>query len=210
VTPPHPTPSSGIVSSLAKVAVAFGRSLDTIKKEWRKRDMPGRPGRWDLAEIAQWKATRERDPSDIAGEADEQIKAMRRKKLSLETDIKDLEKTKRARVERSAIGDLLPRKEVEAEVAQALLRIRRGLGAIPRLLFPRLPKELQATLTEELRRLIDQVLSGLVVILQQAQQPEECDAQSAVDAGGPKPRRTKTKPKQKRQVAHKSTPPKAD
>src|SRR5688572_23767705 len=100
MTPPHPTQSpSGVVSSLTKVAEAFGVRLDTIKKEWRKRGMPGRPGRWDLAAIGVWKRLRSSDPDEDL-EGDEETKAMRRRKLALENEIKELETQRRKRLER--------------------------------------------------------------------------------------------------------------
>ena len=101
---------------------------------------------------------------------------------------------KRSRQEEEASGGLLPRDEVEAVVAQALQKIRRGLGNIPRLFAPRLPKNLQTTLAEELRRLIDQVLTGLVVELKKAGDDEEKQEDR------PKPR-PKAKPQGKDDVA---------
>lgn len=196
MTPPHPT--QGIVSSLKKVAEAFDVREDTVKKEWRKKDMPGRPGRWDLAAIAEWKRLREKDPDD---DLDDETKAMRRRKLALETEIKDLEARKRARLERAATGELISRTEVEAEVAQALQRIRRGLGTVPRLFAPRLPLDLRTDLVIELQRLIDQVLSWLVVELQQAPSQPQPEGADKIEAQTPQ------QPPAKRQRRRKSQQP---
>ena len=48
-----------IVSSLKKVAEHYGVRLDTVRKDWRKKGMPGSPSAWDLDAIDQWRAARQ-------------------------------------------------------------------------------------------------------------------------------------------------------
>lgn len=48
-----------IVSSLRKVAEHYGVRYDTVRKDWRKKGMPGSPGAWDLDEIERWQKVRQ-------------------------------------------------------------------------------------------------------------------------------------------------------
>ena len=48
-----------MVESLALVAEFFGRSLDTVKGEWRPNGMPGQAKAWDLREILAWRDERQ-------------------------------------------------------------------------------------------------------------------------------------------------------
>ncbi len=48
-----------VVKTLPEVAAAFNMAPQSVKGDWRDGGMPGRPGRWDLAEILCWRIERD-------------------------------------------------------------------------------------------------------------------------------------------------------
>jgi phage terminase Nu1 subunit (DNA packaging protein) len=70
-----------IVTTLADVATAFNRHLQTVKV-WRTEGMPGEPGSYDLDEIAAWldsRGLRHGDDADAKPAADSRQEAERRR-----------------------------------------------------------------------------------------------------------------------------------
>ena len=61
-----------VVKTQAEIAAFFGVAVQTVK-EWRRNDMPGRPGRWGLLDIAVWKLGRVQQRAQPGGNGNGQV-----------------------------------------------------------------------------------------------------------------------------------------
>lgn len=150
---------AGVVATLGQVAEEFGVSIDTVKKEWRRSGMPGKPGHFDLAEIAAWKGLRSRDPGQPSAAAAD--RELQRRKLDAEIRNREADAERRERENRLALGDLLPRDVAERSMAQAVIAARNATEAIPREMMPRFPADIAHDLAEELARRLALALTSL-------------------------------------------------
>ena len=150
-TPSETAPAgpTGIVKTIGEVARAFGVTLDTVKKGWRPSGMPGKRGRWDLAEIARWKRLRNRDPGEPASASDIETLSRRR---AAEARIKEAEADRRERENRVKAGDLLQRSEVERWATTVLVETREQVMQLPDRLANLAPPEIRNQLREEADR----------------------------------------------------------
>lgn len=71
-----------VVGTLALVAEFFGRSLDTVKGEWRPNGMPGRSRQWDLREILAWRDERRETRASARAVDETTIDAERRRAIA--------------------------------------------------------------------------------------------------------------------------------
>lgn len=153
------------MKTLAEVARHFGVSYDTVRKEWRKQGMPGKPGRYDLVAIEQWKRLRLREPlavdeAEAAGEVETELKLLRRKRAA-EARIKEAEARKREFDERVRAGEVLDKATVSQIYAQLIITAKQRFGQIPESCMPLWPKSHRVEWAEELRRMIDNVLKEM-------------------------------------------------
>ncbi|HEY2838961.1 MAG TPA: hypothetical protein VGJ26_07425 [Pirellulales bacterium] len=160
----------GVVRTYREVATTFGVAINTVKKEWRGSGMPGKPGKWDLAEIANWKAMREKNPThplELSGLGDgdhSQLKLrqdLHLKKLAAETRAKEADASSKEREERVAQGGIVHRDNVDREVAEMIIAARSALKRIPREMMPLFPTERATEWAIELEKRIDRVLTSM-------------------------------------------------
>lgn len=141
-----------IVKTYRQVAEAFGgMDQDTVRKDWRPAGMPGKPGRWDLVEIARWQMSRQvgdksrdiaiklisdltaddnqsdsvRDPELVAAAE------LRRRKNEAEAEIKEADARTRQQNLALQEGRLVDRESAVREVAALVVRIKQRLLAAP-------------------------------------------------------------------------------
>jgi phage terminase Nu1 subunit (DNA packaging protein) len=119
--------------------------------------MPGRPGRWDLREIAKWKALRIRDPANQNGAAHETRK-MQRARLKAEIRCKKADAVAKERDNHLAEGEYVLRADVNREVAAIFANIRHQLMRLPAILQPFFPVDQQIELAQETRNQINNIL----------------------------------------------------
>lgn len=122
------------------VAEFFGVSRDTVRQEWTAW-MPGRPGHWDLSEIA--KARHERLQQRVGGETLEDKEVLRRTRLA---EMQTAEETARiAKFKADQLNELLlPADDVEREIVEWCGRISLPLTQLPDRISNLVPGELKA------------------------------------------------------------------
>lgn len=140
---------TGTVTKLVDVANAFGVKRQTVKG-WSSDGMPGSPGKYDLAEIAKWKAKRPGDPEqrklrDESGSLDERIERERLRKLRAQAD-------KAEREEEEAQSRMISADQANSFFAAFFTELTTQLGKIPEELKPGLPEAVR----EELAATIEQ------------------------------------------------------
>jgi len=146
--------------SLKEVADAFGKSIDTIKGNWRSNGMPGVNGNYPLALILAWKLQRDALTAGASPDG-APVSASLDRKRSAEARMAEAEAAKRERMNVEAAGTLLYRDDVERQIGSAIILARESLRRIPRAMMPHFPQKLAVELTEDLRKRIDAVLSTL-------------------------------------------------
>ena len=119
--------------------------------------MPGRPGCWNLDEIAAWKHHRPRDPESVASCTG--VDAKRR--LAADVHPPEAEAAQKELENKLAEGDMVRRDVVDRKVSEKLIEIRTRLRSIPRRMMPRFPQDQADDLTQALGRVIDDALRDL-------------------------------------------------
>jgi hypothetical protein len=156
-----------IVKTLREVAEHFGVSYDTVRKEWRQRGMPGRPGHYDLAEIAAWKRLRLREREDLASDELEEdegqqtdVKMLRRKRAA-EARIKEAEARKKEFDELVRKGLMIDRESVQHLFSSVILTAKDRFEKLPERLMPLFPKQQRVELVEEVRKQVSLILTEM-------------------------------------------------
>lgn len=150
----------GVVGTLAEVAQAFGVSYDVVAKRWRQDGMPGNPGdkgmpgHYDLAAIAEWKASRARDPDPGAIDVALRRKAAEARIFETRAEKAELELAQKR-------GALLDRDDAERHVAALITNLKNQLLKLPERLAPSFPESLRMPLMEEARRRVEELLVDL-------------------------------------------------
>jgi hypothetical protein len=138
----------GAVRTLGEVAAAFGVSRDTVRKDWRASGMPGKSGRYDLAEIAEWKSARDRDPARAAEglPAGEDL----RRKRAAEARIREGQAARIERQNRIAEEQICYRADVERFLSQLFELIRELHARLPAEMRPQLPKQHRTQISHDI------------------------------------------------------------
>jgi phosphopantetheinyl transferase (holo-ACP synthase) len=139
---------NGVVDTKEKVAKALNVSVRTVYY-WAKEGMPVTPeGHYDLLEIKAWRMTQQsyRDVRDT--EKDKwDIEYRKNKALLSEIDLK------------KALGEVLPRDEVEKGRIERIMVVKRSFLALPTIMAPLLamrePREIETLLYEAIAEIID-------------------------------------------------------
>lgn len=148
-----PAPPRWIVETQKDVAEFFGVSFDTVKTWFRNGAPKGATAKaYDLAAIARWLLERR----SVANAADSGSRAQQLTVRKLEAEVLAKE---RANLE--AAGVLVDRRAIESQIAQLLIEARKSFERLPPRLQPTIPRELEATLLPELRRLVHSTLHEL-------------------------------------------------
>lgn len=165
--PPAPpaAPSRWIAETQKDVAEFFGVSFDTVKT-WMRNGAP-RPAtakQYDLAAIARWVVNRRSVSTAVdTGTRTQQLTV---RKLEAEVLAKE-------RANLQAAGVLVDRRAIESQIGQLLIEARKMFERLPTRIQPAIPRELEATLITELRRLVHSTLHELADRMQQFTPPEE-------------------------------------
>ncbi len=144
---------SWIAKTLTDVAQFFDVAHGTAK-EWRRNGMPGNPGAFDLAAIYRWlRDRRDASPTTAAATIDAK-KALEVRRLEEDIRARERENDKEE-------GQLIDRRQVESELAIAIIDARKIFEQLPAKLTPMLPREFDSVITAEVRRLIYSALNEL-------------------------------------------------
>ena len=152
-----------IVETLAEVADVFGLSVSAIAA-WRKDDMPGTPGRFDIAKIVQWERAKRSSGGGVSEElkqADIRLKTAQARAKEMENSVNE--------------GELVPLADVELFVATALIECRVVVMSIPEAIATSAPPELRDHARTESDRTCRAALTSLrrrLELSQLEQQPE--------------------------------------
>ncbi len=155
---------TGTVTKLADVAKAFGVAYQTAK-QWSRGGMPGSPGKYDLAKIAEWKAGRAGDPERLAAAKAEQqalpaapvsrrIEEARARKLEAQA-------AKAEREERLAAARIVHIEAVERFLSEFFTELAAQLGRIPEELKPSFPESVRQELADQLGRRLGLALATM-------------------------------------------------
>ncbi len=141
-----------VVGSIAEVAKKFGRVHRTIDR-WIQDGMPRRDdGRYDIAAIKEWRA--KTDPNFGLSEESGKWKALY---LEMRARLKELEHNK-------AVGELLPKDEVEKGRVARIMVVKRALLAFPKIVAPQVvglkPREIEEILRFRVEEIITQFAKG--------------------------------------------------
>ena len=150
----------GTVSTLGEVAKAFGVSLSTVKKDWRPSGMPGQARAYNLAEIAEWKRLRTKDPQPDGGGTSPANDDLRRR-LAADVRIREAEALRKERENKIEEGQILRRDNVQRAFAELIIATRTAFTTLPRKMMPRFPKAEAADLTAELLREVESILKAM-------------------------------------------------
>ena len=153
-----PAGSKWTVTTQTAVGEFFGVSFDTVKS-WARNGMPRSDKRYNLAEIARWLLERRGRQTMATPEAADRRSLLELRKLNAE-----VEKVERANA--ASMGLLVDRRAVESQIAQALIELRKRFERLPARIQPLLPRELEATLLPEFKRLINQTLHEVATEMQ--------------------------------------------
>jgi len=150
-----------VVARLADVARFFGRSLATVKGDWRPGGMPGRAGAWDLKAILQWRDGAAQAATPAAAGDQSKADAERRKAIA-EAAIAE-------RKERLLAGKLIELEPVRRLFVRHVEEAKALMGQIPDRVAAALPAKTAAKIRksarEEARRVIDDVCESLADLL---------------------------------------------
>lgn len=139
-----------VVGSLALVAEFFGRSVDTVKGDWRSNGMPGEPKTWDLREILRWRDDR-RETRAAARAADETtIDAERRRAIAAAN--------REERRDRQEAGELVEVDAVRRLFIQHVHEARSILEQIPDQTIACLPQSLKGRTRRRIKRETEQLV----------------------------------------------------
>lgn len=149
-------PQQQIVRTLKEVAAAFQVRYDTVKKEWRANGMPGKPGAYNLDEIAAWKKLRLREPTAD----DDPVELQRRKRLA-ECRVKEAQAERLELANRIAREGLLRREDVHREWSEHIIAAKNILERAARKMMPHFPAKNRTRLAGELDQILFAALECL-------------------------------------------------
>jgi len=141
-------PTSFVVSTLADVGRFFGVALQTVK-QWRTETdpMPGRPGAFDLSEIARWRIAR----AERGGGPKEGTTKSRLEETNLALEVQ------RRKVQLDRLQEtLVDRAAVELFCSTCLTHLGDWCDQLPQLVAAELPKSHRAKIANRIRRELDQ------------------------------------------------------
>lgn len=145
---------------MAEVADFFGVSLNTVK-EWRKFEMPGHQGRWELGAIARWyldrRSARRAGSSEGPGPPAAQLTDFA--KARLDREIARAEK-ERMQVDQMK-GKLIERTEHERDIDTICGAFRAALARLPNEVGPKLGRKTIGQARCVLGRWVASVVDGL-------------------------------------------------
>lgn len=146
-----PPPEAGVVDTQEKVAHAFRVKVRTVQY-WVRDGMPVRPdGKYSIMDIKDWRLVKKnpngKQQSFGWGEKEKQNATFRKFKAKL------------AEIEyKKAIGDLIPRAEVERGRIERIQTVKKALLALPKRMAPQLvgleARELETVLKERMEEII--------------------------------------------------------
>lgn len=146
--------SPGIVDSMVKVAKAFEVSDRTVRY-WAKDGMPMTPdGKYDLTEIQAWHFLK-KHPEKSGKETHSQ---------KWEGEYREY-KARLMRIEyERKLGNLIPKEEVEKQMVQRIIAVKRAFLSLPRALAPQLvgmePREIESVLMGRIKEIIENFAQG--------------------------------------------------
>jgi len=150
--------SPGIVDSQEKVAKVFGVAVRTVER-WAKDGMPVTPqGRYDLLEIRAWRTIKNQRKNSGTGKNNN-------------VDLWDSRyrecKAKLAEIAlKKAVGELLPRETVEADLVHISLTVKRAFLGLPRQVAPQLaglePRQIESLLSTRIQEIIGKFADGKI------------------------------------------------
>lgn len=134
------------VKTLAQVGSEFELAPMTIRSNWRRDGMPGKPGSFDIAEILVWRLAHDAKFSGNKGST----KAIDRKEEAAELELQKLriDVGRRQREEAYAEGQLIHRDDAlaagKAAISVAIARVESAAGEIETLLPVKIAKAVVA------------------------------------------------------------------
>lgn len=153
-----PAGSPTVVDSQEKVAKILGVSDRTVR-HWIKEGMPVTPqNQYDLIEIRSWRLLRDKRKKS---------KESKKKDAELwETKYREY-KAKLAEITlKQKLGQLIPRAQVESQLVQVSLAIKRSLLALPRSVAPQLvgleTREIEVILSGRIKEAINLIAEGKI------------------------------------------------
>jgi phage terminase Nu1 subunit (DNA packaging protein) len=156
--PVTPQAAPRIVRTLGEVAAHFGRSLGTVRKDWRPcwPKTCGKAGAWNLAAIAKWRAEQQPESEDDTDYRD----WLRRRKIA-EARIKEADADRRERMNRLADEEICFRADVE-EFLSEFFRMTRDLhGRLAVEMAAEFPATVRTDLVRSLEDRLRQLLRSL-------------------------------------------------
>lgn len=121
--------------------------------------MPGSPGNFDLAAIAEWKQQRGKDPDNPEAFFKRETEAaLLRRRREAEVRCKQAEAEKRELDNLVRRNQVLPKHEVVRLFSELILASRKRLMQLPDRLMPRFPRDQRHELTDEVRRQVELIL----------------------------------------------------
>jgi hypothetical protein len=147
------------VSTLGEVARHFGRSLGTVRKDWRPAWPAecGKTGAWDLEAIAKWRAEQQARSGGATEDPAEYRQWLKRRKIA-EARIKEADAQRRERLNKLAEEEICFRSDVESFLAE-FFRMTRDLHGR---LAVEMSSEFPATVRTELVRSLEDRLRQLL------------------------------------------------
>ena len=135
----------GVVKTQQEVADAFGVHRDTVRKFWRAAGMPGTSGKWDLAEIAEWRRSRD-TPAVQAVSTSEFLE----KRRAAQARIAEGKARQIERENRLAEEEICYRGDVERFLSQLFEFLRELHSRLPAEMRPQIPAEFADELCADL------------------------------------------------------------
>lgn len=145
-----------IVSTLADVARFFGVHPSTVRGDWRAAGMPGRRGRYDLAEIFQWWRTTFGQPQRTENEIE-----LSQRKLRGDAECSE-ERAQKLRIENSvASGRYVDADDVRREWHAGVSWVKAQIEELPDYLTMFVPKDQQQTIQQETENAVNRFLHSM-------------------------------------------------
>lgn len=150
------------VATLGEVAQHFGRSLGTVRKDWRP-SWPkecGRAGAWDLDAIAKWRAEQQSRSGGASEDPAEYRQWLKRRKIA-EARIKEADAQRRERLNKLAEEEICFRSDVESFLAEFFRMCRDLHGRLAVEMAAEFPATIRTELVRSLEDRLRQLLRSL-------------------------------------------------
>jgi transposase-like protein len=145
-----------IVKTLAEVAQEFGIQATSLRSSWRVQGMPGKPGRFDLAEVTLWRLQHEADVAERMPGSTAKSQAVELKDLEIRE--RALVVKERERRDAMAEGNMVEAHKVRSEQTALNTVLRQRLGRVGADIEPMLPAEIAIDIRVEIERNIGRQL----------------------------------------------------